>query len=314
MQLKNLKELLQFYHRSFLKHHSRSLSAAAAFAKDPDSFNGILLPIRVLECNPEGILKAISYVDLVELEEKDARNALIDGVKIGRNKPTKPPVYPKKRSICDRPNFPRENTDVNEEIPIIKFCASNEIPKEIDDNNENNKLDIRDVTKELYLAEVLESFPTTNLRLTSLYMYLNLTHQDVKWTCISNEIINNLIEKCNIPECTFDISVTREYRGSKDLLKLLDRLDIRDLGGLDEILRSASYSGRTIIEKVFINFIERDLLEGGPLSCCYWFSTYDIIMLLVLDSRSHCIRENPELLKDLTIAFGMDLVMNAILE
>jgi hypothetical protein len=161
---------------------------------------------------------------------------------------------------------------------------------------------------------VLDSFPTTNLRLTSLYMYLNLTHQDVKWTSISNEIINNLIEKCNIPECTFEIRVTREYRGSKDLLKLLDRLDIKYLGGLDEILRSASFSGRILIEKIFIEFIERDLVEGGPFSCSYWFSTNDIIMLLVLDSRSHCIRKNPELIKDLTIAFGMDLVMNVILK
>jgi hypothetical protein len=288
---------------------------ASAFVNDPNSINGILLPVRVHECNPDGILKAICYVDLVDLDEIAARKTLIEGVKLGRNKPTMPPAYPRHSSIPNRPNFPGENTDTNEVIPIAKYYASDEITTEINNNYKNNKSEINDEAKELYLADVLDSFPTTNLKLTSLYMYLNLTHQDVKWTNISNEIIYNLIEKCNIPECTFDIGVTRVYRGSKDLLKLLNRLDIKYIGGLDEILQNASFSGRNLIEKVFIEFIERDLrdlVEGGPFSCTYWFSTYDIIMLLVLDSRSHRIRENPGLIKDLTIAFGMDLVMKVL--
>ena len=287
---------------------------ASAFAKDPESIKGILLPIRVIECNLEGMFKAINYIDLVDREEEEARTTLIEGVKLGRNKPIRPPAYPRQRPICNRPNYPRENTDVNEIKPAIKSCSADEILIEIDNNNENNKSDIRDEVKELYLTDVLESFPTTNLRLSSLFMYLNLTRQDVKWTIISNEIINNLIKKCNAPECSFDISVTREYRGSINLLKLLDCLGIKYLGELDEILISASYSGRTIIEKVFLEFIECHLIKGGPVNCSYWFSTYDIIMLLVLDSRSHCIRENPELLKDLTIAFGMDFVMKIILK
>lgn len=310
---KKSERIILILSSKFLEAPFTQAEWASAFVNDPNGIKGILLPVRVHECNPDGILKAISYVDLVDLEEIEARKALIEGVKLGRNKPTKPPVYPRQCSICNRPNFPRANTDLNEVIPIIKSCASDEIIKEID-NNENNKSDINDGAKELYLADVLESFPTTNLRLTSLYMYLNLTHQDVKWTRISNGIINNLIEKCNIPECTFNICVTREYRGSKDLLKLLDRLDIKYLGELDEILRNASFSGRILIEKVFIEFIERDLAEGGPISSSYWFSTNDIIMLLVLDSRSHCILENPDLIEDLNIAFGMDLVMKVMLK
>ena len=106
---------------------------------------------------------------------------------------------------------------------------------------------------------------TTNLRLTSLYMYLNLTHRDVKSTCISNEIINNLIEKCNIPQCTFDISVTREYRGSKDLLKLLDRLDIRDLGGIDRYYEVHLILEGPLLKKFLLISLSGICLKEAPL-------------------------------------------------
>src|SRR4051794_10697752 len=40
---------------------------AAAFARDPTGTKGALLPVRVRECQPTGLLATIVYVDLVGL-------------------------------------------------------------------------------------------------------------------------------------------------------------------------------------------------------------------------------------------------------
>ena len=66
----------------------------AAFAQDPTGEKGILLPVRVAECNLQGLLPAIIYIDLVDLEEATARETLLAGVKRGRAKPSVPPGFP----------------------------------------------------------------------------------------------------------------------------------------------------------------------------------------------------------------------------
>lgn len=67
---------------------------AAAFAQDPTGAKGILVPVRVRECNPEGLLGPIIYIDLVGLPEEAARQTLIAGVKKRRAKPSSPPRFP----------------------------------------------------------------------------------------------------------------------------------------------------------------------------------------------------------------------------
>ncbi|MEA3344970.1 MAG: FxSxx-COOH system tetratricopeptide repeat protein [Chloroflexota bacterium] len=81
---------------------------AAAFAKDPTGGKGTLLPVRVHECDLEGLLPQIIYVDLVGLDESAARDALLAGVHRGRAKPTAPPGFPgaAQRSVPQRPRFP----------------------------------------------------------------------------------------------------------------------------------------------------------------------------------------------------------------
>lgn len=69
---------------------------AAAFVQDPEGKKGKLLPVRISECNPRGILQAIVYIDLVKLDEAAAREKLLDsigGVRQGRNKPGTPPAF-----------------------------------------------------------------------------------------------------------------------------------------------------------------------------------------------------------------------------
>ena len=66
---------------------------AAAFAQDPSSLQRKLIPIRVKECKPDGILKSIVYVDLVDLSEKEAAEAVLGAFR-ERAKPLEKPKFP----------------------------------------------------------------------------------------------------------------------------------------------------------------------------------------------------------------------------
>ncbi|HLM55911.1 MAG TPA: FxSxx-COOH system tetratricopeptide repeat protein [Pyrinomonadaceae bacterium] len=81
---------------------------AAAFSQDPTGEKGTLLPVRVRECDPQGLLGQIVYVDLVGLNEAAARSALLAGVRRGRAKPDEGPEFPSDapRSVERRPHFP----------------------------------------------------------------------------------------------------------------------------------------------------------------------------------------------------------------
>jgi TIR domain len=76
---------------------------AEAFAADPSGENGLLLPIRVRECEPTGMLGQIVYVDLVGLDESEAKNVLLGGVQRGRAKPGSKPRFPAQSSPTARP-------------------------------------------------------------------------------------------------------------------------------------------------------------------------------------------------------------------
>jgi hypothetical protein len=66
---------------------------AAAFASDPQGLKRALIPVRVRECKPTGMLASVVYIDLVGLPEEDARIAVL-GALSERAKPAHAPVYP----------------------------------------------------------------------------------------------------------------------------------------------------------------------------------------------------------------------------
>jgi TIR domain/Effector-associated domain 9 len=78
---------------SYLKSSFTAPEWAAAFASDPESLERKLLPVRVKECKREGLLLALTYVDLVGLSPDDAKQALL-GSLVQRAKPEQPPVFP----------------------------------------------------------------------------------------------------------------------------------------------------------------------------------------------------------------------------
>jgi len=81
---------------------------AAAFARDPTGTQGLLLPVRIHDCEPQGLLPQIVYIDLVGLDTEAARETLLAGVRRQRAKPTREPGFPgpSSRPVTTPPLFP----------------------------------------------------------------------------------------------------------------------------------------------------------------------------------------------------------------
>jgi hypothetical protein len=60
---------------------------AAAFRHDPKGTHRRLLPVRIQLCEVDGLLGPVVYIDLVSLDEAEARERLLAGVEPGRAKP-----------------------------------------------------------------------------------------------------------------------------------------------------------------------------------------------------------------------------------
>ena len=67
---------------------------AAAIAEDPTGRARKLLPVRVEECRPTGLLSSIVYCDLVGLEEKEARDRLLDAARVAGAEGEDSPAFP----------------------------------------------------------------------------------------------------------------------------------------------------------------------------------------------------------------------------
>ncbi|MCP4158138.1 MAG: toll/interleukin-1 receptor domain-containing protein [bacterium] len=67
---------------------------AAAFLKDPAGQNRGLIPVRVNQFEPRGLLKSIAYIDFVDLTQAEAKNKLLEGINQERSKPRESPTFP----------------------------------------------------------------------------------------------------------------------------------------------------------------------------------------------------------------------------
>lgn len=67
---------------------------AAAFIQDPTGRAHTLLPVRVHPCELSGLLSAIVYLNLVDLDEPEAAAALLAEARGTRAKPTTSPAFP----------------------------------------------------------------------------------------------------------------------------------------------------------------------------------------------------------------------------
>ena len=80
----------------------------AAFVRDPTGILGTLVPIRVEECNLEGLLESVVYIDLVGQDEMTAQQLLLSQIVAHRHKPVERPVHPGKSnpSLISKPSYP----------------------------------------------------------------------------------------------------------------------------------------------------------------------------------------------------------------
>ena len=53
----------------------------AAHAQDPTATLGILLPVRVRECDVDGVLPGVEYIDLAGLGENEAAEKLLERIR-----------------------------------------------------------------------------------------------------------------------------------------------------------------------------------------------------------------------------------------
>ncbi|MFI6096447.1 toll/interleukin-1 receptor domain-containing protein [Lentzea sp. NPDC051213] len=67
---------------------------AAAFVQDPDGLARKLIPVRVEECSPPGLLAPIVYIDLVGVERDEARQRLLSGIQSERPRVVAEPPFP----------------------------------------------------------------------------------------------------------------------------------------------------------------------------------------------------------------------------
>jgi TIR domain len=84
----------------------------AFYAKDPSGERRLLLPVRVSNVEPPGLLTTRSYVDLVGRDASSAQVALLAAARGARGKPTAAPEFPGDRppavSATETPRFPGE--------------------------------------------------------------------------------------------------------------------------------------------------------------------------------------------------------------
>ena len=83
---------------------------AAAFRRDPKGEQGILVPVRIQECEVTGLLGQIIYVDLVGRDEGSAAKILLAGVRQERAKPEMAPAFPERvqHTVSKQFSFPGE--------------------------------------------------------------------------------------------------------------------------------------------------------------------------------------------------------------
>jgi hypothetical protein len=92
----------------------------AAFRRDPLGAHGVLVPVRVRDVEPPvGLLGALTWIDLVGLDDAAARQALLAGLDLDRAKPSHEPAFPSPLAREDSvsPALPNSNSPALWNVP-----------------------------------------------------------------------------------------------------------------------------------------------------------------------------------------------------
>ena len=103
---------------AFLESPYCTAEWAAALREDPTGKQRKLVPVRVRPCDPEGLLGAVVYIDVVGLSESASRAALLAGVSGGRAKPTGAPAFPIAGGAGERVSRPGDGAAIFN-VPVL---------------------------------------------------------------------------------------------------------------------------------------------------------------------------------------------------
>ncbi|HKV95803.1 MAG TPA: toll/interleukin-1 receptor domain-containing protein [Candidatus Angelobacter sp.] len=96
--LKNTAKMVLVLSEDYLNSSFTAAEWSAVFATDPAAKERKIVPVRIRECKPEGLLGPLIYLDLAHLSESDAEAALLGAFAV-RSKPSSAPAYPGKKSV-----------------------------------------------------------------------------------------------------------------------------------------------------------------------------------------------------------------------
>jgi hypothetical protein len=98
---------------AYLKSEFGEAEWRPGFRKDPSGIKRQLIPIRIEQCQPEGLLGDRVWIDLVGIDEAEARERLIEQIRAalrGHGKPDQRPRFPPRQrtatAAAERPRFP----------------------------------------------------------------------------------------------------------------------------------------------------------------------------------------------------------------
>lgn len=231
---------------------------ATAFSRDPTGEKGCLLPIRVRECQLEGLLRQIVYVDLIGQNEVDAKRLLLEGVRSTRAKPQQAPTFPTGDNTTSEPiNYPGYDNDkgslttyVRRIIILLLYIASigaliwglNQLPKILENLTG---------TPRNWLAILLSAIPlTATLLFETIPLLLGKLR---KQRLIQKGLHGELVEPGY-----FRIQPYEATKSDQELYKRPDRVDEKVLEWLRNskekllYLTGRSGSGKTSLLNAFV--------------------------------------------------------------
>ena len=107
--------------QAYLKSEYAAAEWRPAFRRDPSGKQGILLPVRIEKCEVGGLLGGLSYIDLVDRDEKSAQKILLAGLQLNRVDDSIRQVFPKRK-----PEYP--GTKAAGEVFPKKLTAADSNP------------------------------------------------------------------------------------------------------------------------------------------------------------------------------------------
>ncbi len=118
---KNSDATIAVLSKDYLEKTFPSSEWAAAFVQDPSGIGKKLIPVRISDVKPNGLLASIVYIDLFKAaDEESAVSILINGVTAGRKKPKNAPPFPVESRLNPivSPPFPISSLK-NEKKPTV---------------------------------------------------------------------------------------------------------------------------------------------------------------------------------------------------